>query len=91
MALLLDNQTTPVEGSAVEFTSPATIYVNGLAGGRLRIEISPDVSPLEWSPVKDGRVYDSAFTVEPIGTYHLRAVLDGVKPNTNCTVHAIDG
>jgi hypothetical protein len=90
MALLLEDQTTTVEGASNTFTGPCTIYVRGLNGGKLGVEMSPNVTPAVWAPIVVSRVFDSAFVVEPIGGFLLRAVLHEVTPTTDCTVHAVE-
>lgn len=91
MALLLENATVDTEGSAVEFFNPCTVYVRGLEGGKLSIELSPSVNPPVWAPVVVGKVFDSGFVVSPVGAYKIRAVLSEVTSGTSCTVHAIEG
>ncbi len=88
MQLLLEDQTTPTEGSAVSLVGPCTVFVRGLENGFLSIEISPNVTPPRWAKAINGRTFDTGFVVNCVGPYKIRAVLKEVSEDTNCTVYA---
>lgn len=87
MALtLLDAATTPTDGTAQDMTAPGTVYIRGLEGGVVVVEVSPDEGDDAWAPVLPKYTDLSHFVIDAVGPYRLRARLLEATASTSCTV-----
>lgn len=83
---LLDAVTTPTTGAASSFSSPGSLYIRGLNGGKVAIDISPNEGDDDWAMLIPPDSLVAQCRLDVVGPYRLRARLVKVTANTSCTV-----
>ena len=83
---LLDAVTTPTTGSASSFSAPGSLYIRGLNGGKVAVDISPDAGDDSWGILIAPGSLVAQCRLDIVGPYRLRARLTEVTAQTSCTV-----
>jgi hypothetical protein len=86
MTTIIDAVSVPTVSEVQNLSEPTTVYIRGLNGGEILIELSPDVDPPKWGIVYKGIVIPVGFTLCPKGDYKLRATVLTVTPTTLASV-----